>query len=205
MHEKKFCTLPDGAFHSLRPLLPRNLRVGPEWLNCRHERTMLHFSLWKVAVPPTIFQLLFRQPANRLLDTRVLLVSERDKSPNHVPSQARLVPPLPRFFDYARACERPALSLVKIKESLTFSLDLGIRGNSHLTEEDERPNGRRPFRTIAGLFRSPIAAASLRLHDSLDRPVVSNSSSGRHDIFVAGRPIEKVDECLKPDGRVPWL
>src|SRR3989442_15003460 len=124
VHQQEFCALLCGPFHLPRPLCTRNLRVGPEWFDCRHEAAVLHFLLGIVAVPASIAELMLRHPIDSLRHPTVFSVPEHEQSPDHVASEARLlpafallpwVPPLPALhFHRAGTCEGAVVQLVEV-------------------------------------------------------------------------------------------
>src|SRR6266567_9064436 len=97
VHQQEFCSPLGGPFHLTRPLCTRNLRVGPEWFDCRHEAAVLHFLLRVVAVPASILELMLWHPIDRLLHPLVFSIPEHEKGPDHVASEARLLPAFPLF------------------------------------------------------------------------------------------------------------
>src|SRR3989441_7493903 len=108
VHQQEFCSLLGGPFHLTRPLWTWNLCVGPERFDCRHEAAVLHFLLGIVAVPASIVELMLRHPTDRLLHPPVFSVPEHEQGPDHVASEARLLPAVglcPRVPSY------PALHL----------------------------------------------------------------------------------------------
>src|SRR5207302_10043824 len=108
VHQQEFCSLLDGPFHLTRPLCTRNLCVCPEWFDCRHEAAVLHFLLGIVAVPASIVELMLRHPIDSLLHPTVFFVPEHEQGPDHVASEARL---LPAFGLLPRVPPIPALHL----------------------------------------------------------------------------------------------
>src|SRR2546425_10767496 len=108
VHQQEFCALLGGPFHLPRPLCTWNLRVGPEWFDCRHEAAVLHFLLGIVAVPASIVELVLGHPIDSLLHPPVFSVPEHEQCPDHVASEARL---LPAFALFPRMPPLPALHL----------------------------------------------------------------------------------------------
>src|SRR2546427_13205688 len=124
VHQQEFCALLCGPFHLTCPLRTWNLRVGPEWFDCRHETAVLHFLLGIVAVPASIVELMLGHPIDRLLHPAVFSVPEHEQGPDHVASEAGLVPSHglgPRvplyvvsYIHGARTCEGSVVQLVEV-------------------------------------------------------------------------------------------
>src|SRR3989442_13712071 len=124
VHQQEFCALLCGPFHLTRPLWTWNLCVGPEWFDCRHEAAVFHFLLGIVAVPASILELMLRHPIDSLLHPHVFSVPEHEQSPDHVASEARLlpasglllrVPPIPALhLCRAGTCEGAVVELVEV-------------------------------------------------------------------------------------------
>src|SRR5260370_24070591 len=106
VHQQEFCSPFHGPFHLTRPLCTGNLSVGPEWFDCRHEAAVLHLLLRIVTVPTSILELMLRHPIDRLLHPLVLSIPEHEQGPDHVASEARL---LPAFALFLRVAANPAL------------------------------------------------------------------------------------------------
>src|SRR5712664_2080771 len=106
VHQQEFCSLLGGPFHLPRPLCTWNLSVGPEWFDRRHEAAVLHLLLRIVTVPASILELVLRHPIDRLLHPPVFSIPEHEQGPDHVPSEARLLPTLALF---PRVAANPAL------------------------------------------------------------------------------------------------
>src|SRR6266849_1553798 len=124
VHQQELCSPFHGPFHLTRPLCTWNLSVGPQWFDCRHEAAMLHLLLRIVTVPASILELMLRHPIDRLLHPPVFSIPEHEKCPDHVASEARLlpafalfprVPPFPALHLHrARTCEGAVVELVKV-------------------------------------------------------------------------------------------
>src|SRR2546425_12578000 len=92
VHQQEFCSLLGGPFHLTRPLWTWNLCIGPEWFDCRHEAAVLHFLLGIVAVPSSIVELMLGHPIDSLLHPPVFSIPEHEQGPDHVASEAGLLP-----------------------------------------------------------------------------------------------------------------
>src|SRR5438093_8925422 len=92
VHQQELRSPIGGLFHLTRPLCARNLCIGPQWFDCRHEAAVLHFLLGIVAVPASIVELMLRHPIDSLLHSPIFSVPEHEQSPHHVASEARLFP-----------------------------------------------------------------------------------------------------------------
>src|SRR5436309_4436002 len=124
VYQQEFCSLLGGPFHLTRPLCAWNLPVGPEWFDCRHEAAVLHFLLRIVAVPASIVELMLGHPLDRLLQPPVFSVPEDEQGPDHVASEARLLPAVGLFpwvtpypalhFLRAGTCEGAVVQLVEV-------------------------------------------------------------------------------------------
>src|SRR2546426_11244508 len=124
VHQQELCSPLGGSFHLPRPLCTWNLCVGPEWFDCRHEAAVLHFLLGIVAVPASIGELMLGHPIDRLLHPPVFSVPEHEQGPDHIASEARLLPAVtlfPRVTPYpelyllrAGTCEGAVVQLVEV-------------------------------------------------------------------------------------------
>src|SRR5690348_9029459 len=92
VNQQEFRSSFGGPFHLSRPLCTRNLSVGPERFDCRHEATVLHLLLRIVAVPASIFELILGHPIDRLPHPLVVSISEDEQCSDHVASEAGLLP-----------------------------------------------------------------------------------------------------------------
>src|SRR5438876_12364100 len=92
VHQQELRSPIGGLFHLTRPLCARNLCIGPQWFDCRHEAAVLHFLLGIVAVPASIVELMLRHPFDSLLHPAVFFVPEHEQGPDHIPSETRLLP-----------------------------------------------------------------------------------------------------------------
>src|SRR5438034_1973360 len=124
VHQQELCTLLNGPFHLPSPFCTWNLLVGPERLYGRHEAAVLHLLLGIVAIPASIVELMLGHPIDRLLHPTVFSVAEHEQGPDHVASEAGLlpacglllrVPPFPALHLYrAGTCEGAVVQLVEV-------------------------------------------------------------------------------------------
>src|SRR5438552_793544 len=123
-------------------------------------------------------------PIDRLLHPPVFSVPEHEQGPDHVASEARLlpamglcsrVPPYPALhLRRGRTCEGAVVQLVEVKKFLAGSLYAVVRGEPHLTQKHQGPNRGCP------LGRVTCPSVRIRSGQQINRPEKSHTARMRN-------------------------